>query len=281
MFRSRAHKSIVALTLCLSSWLTAPSASRAQELSGANAHAFSVIQPANNLVFGRLLEVRWNVAGTDQPPVNCKNVNLKLSTDGGMTFTETLSEKTPNDGQDLVALPSNSSSNLRWRVEATDNSVSAVNGANVSIATAKVEIYLSRHAEKDSGNDPELTPAGKRRATRLAELMKRIGITRVYSTDFRRTQQTAKPTALALNLSTILYSDEGDLATALRALPAGERVLVIGHSDSVGPIINKLGVNQTITIADNEFDKLFFVGLTDAAPQLSALRLQMAPAPTN
>lgn len=239
---------------------------------------FTVAQPAGNSVVGRLMEVQWKVAGTDAAPINCQKVNIRLSTDGGANFNDTLALNTPNDGKALVALPATSSSNLRWSVEAADNVFLAVNTANVSIAPAKVEIYLSRHAEKGPGNDPDLTTEGKLRANRLSQLMKTAGITRVYATHWRRAQQTAAPTAAALGVTVNTYDNEAELLTTLRGLTTGERVLVVGHSDTVPTMVNQLTGSQSAQpIGDNEFDRLFFVGLTDAAPQFAALRMQLDP----
>ena len=62
-------------------------------------------------------------------------------------------------------------------------------------AMAEHTIYLVRHAEKAKGKDPVLTAQGKQRAENLAQMLQDAGVTRVYSTDYRRTQQTAAPSA--------------------------------------------------------------------------------------
>jgi subtilisin-like proprotein convertase family protein len=48
--------------------------------------------------------VTWSVANTDVAPVACSNVNILLSTDGGITFT-TLATNVPNDGSQPVNVP--------------------------------------------------------------------------------------------------------------------------------------------------------------------------------
>src|SRR5207248_924869 len=53
-----------------------------------------------------LLSVTWDVAGTDQAPINTAAVDVLLSTDGGLTFPATLAASVPNTGFHTVTLPS-------------------------------------------------------------------------------------------------------------------------------------------------------------------------------
>jgi len=78
-------------------------------------------------VFGESLlsntdyEVKWDVANTNVSPVNTQFVNIKLSKDGGQTFT-TLVANTPNDGSESVLIPEGSiSANAFIMIEAVDN----------------------------------------------------------------------------------------------------------------------------------------------------------------
>ncbi|WP_442509253.1 di-heme-cytochrome C peroxidase [Novipirellula sp. SH528] len=224
---------------------------------------FRVTSPTQSSLDSNLVDVRWDVANTDQAPIHCDTVHIRLSTDGGQTFPELLSNATPNDGHELVAIPSIAVNNLRLMVESSDNVFFAVSPTNFSIQTSKQQIYLTRHAEKRSGDDPDVTSQGETRARRLADLMSRIGITRVYSTNFRRTQQTAAPTATAAGIDVNIYDAAKPLATEIKGLLSGERVLVVGHSNTLVPIATALGVNQTISIDENTYDNLLFVGLGD------------------
>ncbi|MGC1242759.1 MAG: histidine phosphatase family protein, partial [Chryseosolibacter sp.] len=66
---------------------------------------------------------------------------------------------------------------------------------------------LVRHAEKadDGTDDPDLTREGEGRALKLAFMLKDTEIDAVYSTDFRRTKNTAKPLAEIRNLEVLPY----------------------------------------------------------------------------
>jgi hypothetical protein len=65
--------------------------------------------------------VKWNVANTAGPPINCASVNILLSTDGGQTFPVTLASNTPNDGTEVVTVPGPSTGAARVKVESVGN----------------------------------------------------------------------------------------------------------------------------------------------------------------
>ena len=73
-------------------------------------------------------------------------------------------------------------------------------GLIVSAAGAQSIVFIVRHAEKETsgGNDPELSESGRARAEVLARMLHDAGITAVYATEFKRTQQTAAPLAKTL-----------------------------------------------------------------------------------
>ena len=72
-----------------------------------------------------------------------------------------------------------------------------------------LKIYLVRHAEKETGPNPVLTARGIERAEALRDLLKDSSITEIYSTDYKRTIQTANPLAehLAMEISIYQASD--------------------------------------------------------------------------
>ncbi|KMQ60311.1 hypothetical protein ACM46_17200 [Chryseobacterium angstadtii] len=94
----------------------------------AAAGPFVVTAPTfgQSLSSGGAFNVTWDVAATNAAPINTANVNIKLSTDGGQTFT-TIAANTPNDGSEQVTIPAGSSSaNAFLMVEAVGNIYYAV-----------------------------------------------------------------------------------------------------------------------------------------------------------
>lgn len=78
--------------------------------------------------------VTWNIANTNTAPVNCQNVNIKLSTDGGVTYFYNLVSNTPNDGSESVNLPSLNTSLARIKVEAADNIFFDISNYNFTLS---------------------------------------------------------------------------------------------------------------------------------------------------
>ena len=84
---------------------------------------FAVTQPNTAVSWpgGSSQVVTWNVAATASAPINCANVKISLSTDGGNTFPLVLSASTPNDGSENVFIPNSPTSLARIKVEAVGN----------------------------------------------------------------------------------------------------------------------------------------------------------------
>lgn len=92
--------------------------------------AFAVTNPTTTtLVAGSPLTVTWNVAGTDAPPINCRTVDIAVSSDGGASFRDVLLNA-PNNGAAVVTLPLNLSSRSHIRVKCSDNIFFALSVTN-------------------------------------------------------------------------------------------------------------------------------------------------------
>lgn len=70
--------------------------------------------------------ITWNVNGSDTLP-GAATLNIKLSTDGGLTFPITLATNTPNDGSEIITAPNITATNCRLLIEPTANIFYAVN----------------------------------------------------------------------------------------------------------------------------------------------------------
>ena len=130
-------------------------------------------------------------------------------------------------------------------------------------------VVLVRHAEKASNaDDPELTEAGRARARALSTALVNLPLQAILVSEYRRTQQTAAPTASANHLVPIVVPASGDakaganaIVLALRQMPSGSAALVVGHSNTLGPIIAALGGPQLPDLCDAEYATLFLLEL--------------------
>lgn len=101
----------------------------------ATAGPFTVSSPntAVSYVGGSSQTVTWAVAGTTANGVNCANVDILLSTDGGNTFPVTLLAGTPNDGTQSVTIPNTPGSTNRIMVKGSNHIFFDVSNANFTI----------------------------------------------------------------------------------------------------------------------------------------------------
>ena len=129
-------------------------------------------------------------------------------------------------------------------------------------------VYVVRHAEKiassDSmgkmmANDPPLSEAGKVRALVLKNELADKHIGHIYSTNTIRTRSTAEPLSHAIKINVELY---GSIDSLISTIKSGKgNVLVVGHSNTVDDIVNKLcgQVKIASDLKDGEYDNLFIV----------------------
>lgn len=82
---------------------------------------------------GTFKRISWKVNNTNTAPVNCANVAIELSADGGQTFPVTLLASTPNDGAEEIIVPDNITTEARVRVKAIDNIFFDVSNSNFKI----------------------------------------------------------------------------------------------------------------------------------------------------
>jgi broad specificity phosphatase PhoE len=135
---------------------------------------------------------------------------------------------------------------------------------------ATTTVIFVRHAEKaaEPADDPGLSPAGQRR---VAELRRQLvdadvvaGVDAVYSTPFRRTEETARPIAEALDLPLHSY-DVADTEAIMEYIVRehkGKIILVVGHSNTLPALIGNMGASKKVPpIAENEYDNIFIVSI--------------------
>jgi len=130
-------------------------------------------------------------------------------------------------------------------------------------ASAHTGIFIVRHAEKASSTDPDtpLAIQGEDRALSLARLVRNAGVTHVFATDKKRTQQTVEPLCEQKGLTPVIVkaSDTAAMVKALKETPKNAIVVLAAHSDTIPTILQGLGVAKPVTIKDDQYGRVFFV----------------------
>ncbi|MEP6675773.1 MAG: phosphoglycerate mutase family protein [Ferruginibacter sp.] len=122
--------------------------------------------------------------------------------------------------------------------------------------------YIVRHAEKAQvAGDPPLSEAGKQRAEKLKEILKGKKIKYIFSTNTIRTLSTAKPLSDAIGIKTVIYDPRKDSVLIAQLKTLKKNVLIVGHSNTIDDIVNKLCNAKKIPadIDDAVYDNLFIV----------------------
>ncbi|MEM7392089.1 MAG: reprolysin-like metallopeptidase, partial [Verrucomicrobiota bacterium] len=94
---------------------------------------FVVTFPNTAVSISGMQNVTWNPANTQNAPVSTPNVNILLSTDGGLTFPTTLAANTPNDGSQMVTLPVINTTTARIKIEGAGNIFFDISNVNFTI----------------------------------------------------------------------------------------------------------------------------------------------------
>jgi broad specificity phosphatase PhoE len=145
-------------------------------------------------------------------------------------------------------------------------------------AADETVFFVVRHADKlnETDDNPPLSEAGKKRAQQLRDALKNLRVDAIYHTDTLRSKQTAEPLAAKLHITATEYSS----AIPAQALPhwvdsvlstqKGKRVVIVGHSGTVEPIVKKLSGAEVEPISG--YDNLFIVVITDQQKPMVRLK---------
>lgn len=137
---------------------------------------------------------------------------------------------------------------------------------------ATTTVIFVRHAEKAAtpAEDPPLSPAGRERAEELRRQLVEAdviaGVDVIYSTPYRRTLETARPLADALDLPIQRYDPEPEeyeefMDRVVRE-HKGKIILIVGHSDTLPELIAEMGASKKVPpIADNEYDNIYIISI--------------------
>ncbi|MDI5950450.1 phosphoglycerate mutase family protein [Flavobacterium sp. LB2P84] len=135
--------------------------------------------------------------------------------------------------------------------------------------------YFIRHAEKvDNSQNPDLSEIGLERANLWSKIFSEVGFDEIYSTDYKRTTQTASPTATAKKIKIKLYNPKTTAIDSFKKETLGKKVLIVGHSNTTPNFVNQI-INQKkyADIEDTTFGNLYIVTIVDKTISFQLLKL--------
>lgn len=141
-------------------------------------------------------------------------------------------------------------------------------------------VLIVRHAEKASdAEDSPLNEAGLRRAQALVRVAEEAGVQAIYSSQFLRNRDTARPLAersgVAVTQRPVNLQNPGDygqaLAREIREKHAGQTVVVVGHANTVAATVEGL-TGRPAGLGDIQYGDLYVV----TVPAAGAARLVRA-----
>lgn len=149
-------------------------------------------------------------------------------------------------------------------------SLLALSDAEAQAAT----VVVVRHAEKaDTTRDSDLSATGTARAEALRTALAAFPLEAIYVSEYRRSEQTAAPTAELFRLAPVTIPIHGDktaqaaaTAEAIRRMHPGSAALVVGHSNTVGMVLAALGGPAVPELCDQEYATIFVLELPDGLP---------------
>jgi len=154
---------------------------------------------------------------------------------------------------------------------------------------AQTTVWIVRHAEKDLKNssdpDPGLSLDGQDRAKDLASLLRPNRLLAVYATPFRRSMQTAQPTAYGHGLIVQTYdpNDPADLVSSVLRKYKSGGVVIVGHSNTILELVEAFGIKRPIPeVSEDHYDYVFKVTIDGDSmgllySQYGKLRRAVAP----
>lgn len=157
---------------------------------------------SSSWVLGSSQTINWSVNGTNLLD-GAANVNIKLSTDGGLTFPISLAANTPNDGSEVITAPITAAKNCRILIEATGNVFYAVNSKPFAIGyevttSCNSYTYAAPYSIPESATYAEKTIVVPASAREITDVNFNINFKHTYLSDAEIELKSPKGTVVKL-----------------------------------------------------------------------------------
>ncbi|MBT1449317.1 histidine phosphatase family protein [Glaciecola sp. XM2] len=160
-----------------------------------------------------------------------------------------------------------------WIMFSSFNLAAQTNQTDSDIYT----IYMLRHAEKATDTadkrNPPLSECGLQRAQSLSTMFQAVDIDTIYSTDYLRTQMTAKPVSQDKGLKVVSYNPRELASFAKQLIQNKQNTLVVGHSNTTNVLAGYLTGKALAQIDETIYDRVYQVTLVDGTKPKAKLQL--------
>lgn len=130
--------------------------------------------------------------------------------------------------------------------------------ASAPPAPPQPNIYVMRHLNTPAGvTNPDLTPEGQAAAQALAAWFAKDPPGIIYVSSTKRAQQTAAPTAVRYGVTPTVYDPADSAALVASVLRETGTVLVVGHSNTLPDIVEKLGGQRPGPLVHEDFGDIW------------------------
>ncbi|RLD23555.1 MAG: propanediol utilization protein, partial [Bacteroidetes bacterium] len=99
--------------------------------------------------------VTWDVANTDQSPVNATSVDIFLSIDGGDTYPTQIADDVANDGSETITVPNTPSATCRIMVMAQNGTFFDISNNNFEITQVSSDYTITTSESSQTACPPE------------------------------------------------------------------------------------------------------------------------------
>ncbi|MFK7952799.1 MAG: histidine phosphatase family protein [Ekhidna sp.] len=148
----------------------------------------------------------------------------------------------------------------------------------VSVASAQTTFILVRHAEKasDGTKNPPLTEMGTKRAMNIAAMLEMQEVSALYSTPFKRTQETLQPLSESKGLDVDSYDPyaKEEWLSALIEKHGNGTIVISGHSNTIPLLANALLGDETFSQFDEKDYSNFIIITCDEVGKGKLVRLR-------
>lgn len=125
-----------------------------------------------------------------------------------------------------------------------EDQLAQIQAANIQQESASntTQIYILRHTEKadETSENPNLSAQGIERAKYWKKVLQHTEFDQVFTTEFKRNIQTAELISAASSVKPELYYPMSFDVLKFLNLIKGQKVLIIGHSNTIPDMVNRL-----------------------------------------